>query len=113
MRKSYVKMQVWLKFKSKKKVLLIFIFQIHTSSLHSVEVCPQLCLQLKSPLLSKLLTEGSLSMQRAEHTRAADSLTLASAELSDPLSDHNTHFFSTLWLKLYIQALWILSLCDV
>lgn len=69
---------------------LIFIPHIHTSSLDSAEACPQQCQQ------STLLTEGSRFVQRGEHTRAADSRTVASAELSDPLNDHNTLFFSTL-----------------
>ena len=84
----------------------MIILHSHTSSLRWVEVCAR---QRRSPRPSALLTEGSLSVQRGERTRAADSRTAASAELSDPLDDHNTLFFSTLC----VQALWTISLCDV
>lgn len=73
----------------------MIILHIHTSSLRSVEaeVCAR---RRRSPRPSALLTEGSLSVQRGERTRAADSRTAASAELSDSLDDHNALFFSTL-----------------
>lgn len=68
----------------------------HMSSFCDASVSLQSCLQTESALPSTR-TKGSPSAWHRERRRAADSRTVASAELSNPLHNHNKHHFHTLF----------------